>query len=134
MKTKKEYLKDLELDPNKDWSIDKIKKQYRRLSFLHHEDKTGDSTKHKNIIEAYEALKNNNYIILKTKESDTISSNSLHDALFSMMKQGSKNIFLKNSDFNVVKIDNMYVNIDSSKLSKDKMVKIGNNFYKLIKK
>jgi DnaJ-class molecular chaperone len=134
MKTKKEYVKDLELDPNKDWTVDEIKKQYRKLSFLYHEDKTGDSKKHKNIIEAYEALKNNKYVILKTKESDTVSSNVLHDALFSMMKQSGKNIFLKNSDFNVVKIDNMFVNIDSSKLSKDKIVKIGNNFYKLIKK
>lgn len=132
MKTKKEYLIDLELDPDREYSESDLKKQYKKLSVKYHEDKTGDSEKHRQIVEAYEAIKSEEYLP-EEKSGSFVSLDNLHESLFSMIDRAAFKIDLKKSDNKIVKINNTLINFDTSKLTKSKTIFIDKGLYKIEK-
>lgn len=133
MKTKREYLIDLELDSSKIYSQEELKKQYKKLSRKYHADLTDDSEKHRIIVEAYQSLKSGEYLPEEVGGGEFISIETLHESLFSMIDRGAVKIDLKKSDNNVVKIDNNLIFIDDSKLTKPKTVFLKNKFYRVEK-
>ena len=131
MKTKREYILDLELDPVQDYSDSELKKQYKKLSLKYHEDKTGNSEKHRLIVEAYDSLKNGVYAPEERPSLHSISIEDLHDSLFSMINRSAMKIDLKKNDNKMILINNTLINLDASKLTKSKTVFIEKGLYRI---
>lgn len=140
MKTKKQYLIDLELNPDVSHTDIDIKKQYKKLSLKYHTDKTKDVEKHQLINEAYNSLKNKKFIENFPEEevsysyNEGISIEQLHEKLYEFMDKVSLKIDLKKSDFKIIKIDNNYINFDCRKLKGKKYLLINKRKFIRIEK
>lgn len=128
MKTKIEYLKDLELTSFTDKK--ELKKHYRKLVKIYNLDNGTDKNGNRirEIHSAYEALLNDKYKLdepLGGRQENfdpKIEVERYNNAFFEFLNKTAIVIDLKKNDNKVVKIDNTYVNFDCSKLTKSKIV------------
>jgi len=128
MKTKTEYLKDLELTEFTDKK--ELKKHYRKLIKIYNLDNgtSKNELRIKEVHSAYEALLNDKY--KKEEPLDGVQENldittiieRNNNAFFDFLNKTAIVIDLKKSDNKVVKIDNNYVNFNCEKLTKSKIV------------
>lgn len=128
MKTKSEYLKDLELTTLGDEK--KLKRHYRKLVKIYNTD-NGTNKNAARITEihvAYNALLEKKYKSnepleagLETFDPKT-QIETYNQAFFDFLEKTAIVIDLKKSDNKVVKIDNHYVNFNCEKLTKSKFV------------
>ena len=128
MKTKTEYLKDLELTSFTDKK--ELKKHYRKLVKIYNLDNgtNKNELRIKEVHSAYEALLNDKY-----KRNDPLGGlqenfdpkseiERYNKAFFDFLEKTAITIDLKKNDNKVVKIDNAYVNFRCEKLIKSKIV------------
>ncbi len=128
MKTKTEYLKDLELITLEDKK--ELKKHYRKLVKIYNLDNgtNKNELRIKEIHSAYEALSENKYKEERPLEGaqetfdPKIEVEKYNQAFFDFLNKTAIVIDLKKSDNKVVKIDNHYVNFRCEKLDKSKFV------------
>ncbi len=128
MKTKTEYLKDLELTTLGDKK--ELKKHYRKLVKIYNLDNgtNKNELRIKEVHSAYEALSENKYKEerplgdLQEKFDPKIEVEKYNQAFFDFLNKTAIVIDLKKSDNKVVKIDNHYVNFNCEKLTKSKIV------------
>ena len=128
MKTKTEYLKDLELTTLEDKK--ELKKHYRKLVKIYNLDNgtSKNELRIKEVHSAYEALLNDKYKPneplgeSQEKFDPKIEVEKYNQAFFDFLNKTAIVIDLKKSDNKVVKIDNHYVNFDCRKLDKSKFV------------
>ena len=128
MKTKTEYLKDLELTTLGDKK--ELKKHYRKLVKIYNLDNgtNKNELRIKEVHSAYEALSENKYKEERPlgdgQESfdPKIEVEKYNQAFFDFLNKTAIVIDLKKSDNKVVKIDNHYVNFRCEKLDKSKFV------------
>jgi hypothetical protein len=128
MKTKTEYLKDLELTTLGDKK--ELKKHYRKLVKIYNLDNgtSKNELRIKEVHSAYEALLNDKYKLeeplggVGKNFNPEIEIERYNNAFFDFLNKSAIVIDLKKSDNKVVKIDNNYVNFDCSKLTKSKIV------------
>ena len=128
MKTKTEYLKDLELTEFTDKK--ELKKHYRKLVKIYNLDNgtNKNELRIKEVHSAYEALLNDKYkkeeplgSLQENLDITTIIERN-NQAFFDFLNKTAIVIDLKKSDNKVVKIDNNYVNFNCEKLTKSKIV------------
>lgn len=128
MKTKTEYLKDLELTEFTDKK--ELKKHYRKLVKIYNLDNgtSKNELRMKEVHSAYQALLNNEYKkeeplggLQENLDITTIIERN-NQAFFDFLNKTAIVIDLKKSDNKVVKIDNNYVNFNCEKLTKSKIV------------
>lgn len=128
MKTKTEYLKDLELTTLGDKK--ELKKHYRKLVKIYNLDNgtNKNELRIKEVHSAYEALLNDKYkkeeplgSLQENLDMTTIIERN-NQAFFDFLNKTAIVIDLKKSDNKVVKIDNNYVNFNCEKLTKSKIV------------
>jgi len=139
MKTKKEYLKILELDLDSDLTQEQLKKQYKALTKKYHPDvnpKTEE--KFKDIIEAYENLSNETYledqeIYIECEKEHSLDMDNVNTYLLNFLESASNKIELKKNDNKVIILDNLVVNIDGSNLKNKSYIKINNKDYIIVK-
>ncbi len=128
MKTKTEYLKDLELTTLGDKK--ELEKHYRKLVKIYNLDNgtNKNELRIKEVHSAYEALLENKYkeeepLGEKQENLDPkIEVEKYNQAFFDFLNKTAIVIDLKKSDNKVVKIDNNYVNFRCEKLDKSKFV------------
>ena len=128
MKTKTEYLKDLELTSFTDKK--ELKKHYRKLVKIYNLDNgtNKNELRIKEVHSAYEALSENKYKEerpLGDRQGNfdpKIEVEKYNQAFFDFLNKTAIVIDLKKSDNKVVKIDNHYVNFNCEKLDKSKFV------------
>ena len=128
MKTKTEYLKDLELTSFTDKK--ELKKHYRKLVKIYNLDNgtNKNELRIKEVHSAYEALLENKYKEERPLEDrqenfdPKIEVEKYNQAFFDFLNKTAIVIDLKKSDNKVVKIDNNYVNFRCEKLDKSKFV------------
>lgn len=131
MKTKREYIKDLELDEDSqndafDESI--IKSQWRKLTKKYHPDNGTEKNdaKFKEITEACNALISGKFAdepIKLNKQTAKDILDKLNNNFMGIVNKASTNIDLKKSDFHVTVVGNRIVNIDASELTKERYIK-----------
>lgn len=128
MKTKSEYLKDLELTSLEDEK--KLKRQYRKLIKIYNTD-NGTNKNAARITEihvAYNALLEKKYekeLPLEAVEENFDSETEIeryNQAFFDFLEKTAIVIDLKKNDNKVVKIDNHYVNFKCGELTKSKFI------------
>lgn len=131
MKTKKQYLSDLELNPNEKYSDSELKSQWRTLTKKYHPDNGSEKNEEqfKLISVACEALISGEFSEIgpsggfnKVNPQDLL--NKLNENFMGLLKKGAVEIKEKKSK--IVVIDNHIVNLDSSSLTKEKYLKFAN--------
>lgn len=137
MKTKKQYLSDLELNPNEKYSDSDIKSQWRTLTKKYHPDNGSEKNeeKFKLISIASESLISGQYDSENFAFGDKINFNKvnphdllnkLNDNFMGVLKKGAVKIE-KKSEIIVVNGNIPHVvNIDSSLLTQEKFLKFTN--------
>lgn len=128
MKTKTEYLKDLELTVLGDKK--ELKKHYRKLVKIYNLDNgtSKNELRIKEVHSAYEALLNDKYRpdepLGGSQENfdPKMEVERYNNAFFEFLNKTAIVIDLKKNDNKVVKIDNNYVNFRCEKLDKSKFV------------
>ncbi len=129
MKTKTEYLQDLEFSLSEisiGISDKELKQKYRKLTLKYNTDQGSNKNLEKHILinEAFEAIKDSKFkeeVEILTPET---TSEHFTKAMFDFLDQGAIIIDLKNSDNKLILIDNILINFDCSKLIKDKILLI----------
>ena len=137
MKTKSEYLQDLEITSFD--SIKDLKKQYRYLIKIYNSDngtKPSD-VRIKEVHAAYDALNEGKYkedIVVEPKITPEVIIERYNDSLFEFLGKAAVTISLKKNDNKVVKVDNVYINFNGRQLTKEKFVVVnGNNLLRFVK-
>lgn len=129
MKTKNEYLQDLEFSLSEisiGISDKDLKQQYRKLTLKYNTDQGTEKNLEKHILinEAFSAIEDNKFKIEEIILTPEIATEHYTKAMFDFLDQGAIIIDLKNSDNKLILIDNVLINFDCSQLTKDKFVLI----------
>lgn len=125
MKTKKQYLSDLEIY---DISVskDEIKQQFRKLVVKYNTDQPGGEVykeKYTTVLQAYKALNENNFapeVPEIPKEEELTFGEAITRSTIELLRRGTYQLNLKKSDFNLIKLDNKIVFLDTSKMKSGK--------------
>lgn len=132
MKTKTQYLQDMEFSLSEisiGISDKELKTKHRTLIKNYNIDNGSDKDKdkHRIINDAYNALKAGIFEKELTEEpilTPEVASEYYTKAMFDFLDQGAIIIDLKNVDNKLILIDNVMINFDCSKLTKNKVILI----------
>lgn len=125
MKTKKQYLADLEIF-DISTSKDDIKKKYKELVIKYNTDQPGGEVhkeKYTLILEAYKALNENNFapdVPEIPREEELTFGEAITRSTIELLRKGTYQLNLKKSDFNLIKLDNKIVFLDTSQMKSGK--------------